>query len=285
VIVIRRVVEIWLLALTVGCGDAAGPENVVVASVELSAATVTVGPGNTSVLTAVPRTSSGAAIRGRAIAWTSSVPGVAAVNAQGHVTGVSLGAAIVRAEVDGKYAEAAVAVVPTAAGHLASQWRMASFDGLVVPAVYATFYDEPVGDVIIGVVEIRLDSAKKVMSGDGKYQRRYYFTELHDGLVALRYFWGDHGQFELGQTVPVPLTLTSDYIEHLTTSGRVAIDGRLELSESLWIGEMPRATIWLRVETTAGYLGGAIIARRDKTIVQFTTPQGTVGHSIDSLRP
>jgi hypothetical protein len=235
-----------LLTALVACSDAVGPDTAIVAAVELSATAVSVGPGASNTLIAVPRTSSGTAVPGRAVAWTSSAPGVATVNAQGQVTGVTLGTATVRAEVDGKYAEAAVTVVPTDTGHLASQWRMQSINGLALPAVYATFYDEPVGDVIIGVVEIRLDSATKVMSSDGKYQRRYYFSELHDGIVVLKYLWGDHGQFALGQGIPVPLTLTSDYIQHLTTVGHVAIDGRLELTESLWIGEAPRATIWKR---------------------------------------
>jgi hypothetical protein len=236
-----------LLTALVACSDAAGPETPIVASVELSAAAVSVGPGTSSTLTAVPRTSSGTAVPGRTIVWTSSAPGVATVNVQGQVTGLSFGTAAIRATVDGKFAEIAISVVPTGAGHLASQWRMKSFDGLALPAVYATFFDEPVDDRIIGKVEIRLDSATKVMSGDGKYQRRYYFTELHDGAVALKYFWGDHGQFTLGQGVPVPLTLTSDYIQYLVTPGNVAIDGRLEFTESLWIGETPRATVWTRL--------------------------------------
>jgi hypothetical protein len=195
----------------------------------------------------VPRTSSGTAVPGRTIVWTSSAPDVAIVSEQGQVTGVSFGTAAIRAAVDGKFAEAAISVVPTDAGHLASQWRMQSFDGLTLPAAYVTFYDEPVGDRIIGVVEIRLDSATKLMSSDNKYQRRYYFSEVHDGVVVLKYLWGDHGQFVLGQGVPVPVTLTSEYIQHLTTPGHIATDGRLELTESLWIGETPRATVWTRL--------------------------------------
>jgi hypothetical protein len=244
-----RMLGVMLLA-TVSCGDAAAPENLVVASVDLSAATMTVGAGASSALTAVPRTSSGTAVPGRTITWSSSAPAVATVSAQGQVTGISFGTATIKAEVDGRHAEAAITVVPTGAGHLASKWRMQSFDGLVLPAAYATFYNEPVGDRIIGVVEIRIDSATKVMSSEGKYQRRYYFSEVHDGEVVLKYFWGDHGQFVLGQGVPVPLTLTSEYIQNLTTPGHVAIDGRLTLSESLWISETPRATIWTRLPGT-----------------------------------
>lgn len=236
-----------LLLAVAACGDAAGPEVLVVASVELSAATITIGPGAANALTAVPRTSSGAAVPGRMILWTSSAPTVATVNAEGQVTGVSFGVATVRAQVDGKFAEAMVSVVPKIPGDLASQWRMHSFDGLSLPAIYATFHDEPVDDRIVGTVEIRLDSATKVMSSDGKYQRRYYFSELHDGVVMLKYLWGDHGQFELGQGVPVPLTLTSNYIQNVMSPGHVSLDGRLTLSEALWVGEAPRATIWTRL--------------------------------------
>jgi hypothetical protein len=40
-----------------------------------------------------------------------------------------------------------------------------------------------------------------------------------------------------------------------------------------------------QVEPASDYGGGAIIAKRDRSILRFTTPQGTVGYSIDSIRP
>jgi hypothetical protein len=236
-----------LLSALVACSDAAGPVTPIVASVQLSATAVSMAPGASSTLTAVPRTSNGAAVPGRTIAWTSSAADVATVNGQGQVTGVSSGTAVIRAAVEGKFAEAIVTVIPTGGDLVASRWRMQSFDGHAIPAVYGTFYDEPVGDHIVAKVEIVLDSATKTMWSNRTYQRRYFFTELHDGVVMVKYSWGDHGQFALGQGSPVPLTLTSDYIQHLMTSGTVAADGRLELTESLWIGETPRQTIWSRL--------------------------------------
>src|SRR5688500_5807330 len=130
--------------------------------------------------------------------------------------------------------------------HLAAAWRMESFDGQAVPAAYAIFHDVPVGDRVVARVEIRLDSATKAMTSTATYERRYWFTELHDNVVAFKYMWGDHGRFVLGGTIPVPLTLTSEYIQNLMTPGSVRSDGRLALNEELWIGETRRATLWVR---------------------------------------
>jgi hypothetical protein len=107
-------------------------------------------------------------------------------------------------------------------------------------------FNEPVGDHIVARLEIRLDSAKKVMANDAKYQRQYCFSELHDDVLMFRYCWGDHGTFALGSNVPVPLTLTSEYIENLVTVGTVRVDGRLALTEELSLDDPPRATVWTR---------------------------------------
>jgi hypothetical protein len=125
-------------------------------------------------------------------------------------------------------------------------WRMQSFDAHSLPANYAEFFDEPVDDHIVRHVEIRLDSAVKQMRADNTYERRYFFTEIHDGVVMLRYLWGDHGKFSISGTAPMAIVLTSEYIENLTTAGHVSASGQLELTEELWVGEEPRHTIWMR---------------------------------------
>lgn len=231
--------------LFVACSDAGAPEPLVVDHVELSASSVRLPPNGSTTLTAVPRTASGSVVPGRTVTWTSSDDAIATV-AAGQINGIAFGVVTVTATVDGKSADASVAVVPTEAAHLAAAWRMESFDGKTLPAAYALFYDEPVGDRIIGVVEIRLDSARKLMAADRTYQRGYCFTELHDDVPMFRYCWGDHGLFTLGADVPVSLTLTSEYIQNLTTPGHVTTDGRLALNEELWIGEARHATIWAR---------------------------------------
>lgn len=131
---------------------------------------------------------------------------------------------------------------------LEGNWRMLSFDGMTVPATYAEFFDEPVGDRIIEHVIIRLDSAVKVMRADSTYERRYSFSELHDGVLVIQYFWGDHGTFSVGVGAADAIHLVSEYIQNLDTPGTIASTGELHLSEELWIGETPRATVWRQQE-------------------------------------
>jgi hypothetical protein len=235
------------LVLAASCGDSAGPDNLLVVDhVQLSVSSLTLGPNASHTLVATPRASNGAAVPGRSIIWSSSDNDIATVSASGDVTAIALGTGTITATVDGKSANASVAVIPKEAAHLAAGWRMESFDGHVVPAAYAIFYDEPVGDRIIAKVEIRLDSAIKTLGSDARYERRYYFTELHDDVEMYKYLWGDHGTFTLGATMPVPVTLTSEYIENLFTPGHVTSDGRVALNEELWVGEARRATVWVR---------------------------------------
>jgi hypothetical protein len=140
----------------------------------------------------------------------------------------------------------ASAPAPPVPPNLAGDWRMQSFDGLVLPAAYAEFFDEPLGDGIIDHVEIRLDSAVKQMQGDSIYRRRYFFSELHDGTIVFRYFWGDHGKFSLSGTPPAAITLTSEYIQNLTSAGNASANGSIQLTEELWVGEEPRHTVWIK---------------------------------------
>jgi hypothetical protein len=131
---------------------------------------------------------------------------------------------------------------------LAGSWRMASFDGLTVPATYVEFFDVPIGDHIVDHVIIRLDSAKKEMTADSTYERRYFFSELHDGLVILRYSWGDHGTFTVGGSSANAILLVSEFIQNLETAGIITASGELHLNEELDIGEAPRATVWVQAE-------------------------------------
>ena len=137
---------------------------------------------------------------------------------------------------------------PPSTGLLAGDWRLAAVDGRPAPTVVRVFLDEPVGDQVIARVEIRLDSAKATLDVDGRYQRRYYFTELHDGVARMRYGWGDHGraQFVQDPGAARALKLTSEYIQNLEASGALADDGSLRLREPLFIQEAPESTTWVR---------------------------------------
>lgn len=129
---------------------------------------------------------------------------------------------------------------------LTGNWTMKSFDTRAVPANYAEFFDELVGDHVVAHVEIRLDSAIKAMRRDRTYERRYYFTELHDGVVAFRYLWGDHGKFSVSASPTYAIQLTSEYIQNLTASGSISAAGNIELTEPIWLGEDPRHTVWIK---------------------------------------
>lgn len=136
---------------------------------------------------------------------------------------------------------------------LAGSWQMRSFDGLTLPVAYSSFRDKPIGARILGLSEIPLDSAVMELTDDDRHVRRYYFSELHDGLLAYRYLWGDHGRMTLGGILARgAVSLVSEYIQNLYAQGTVYADRTLRLLEPLWIGEAFRHTTWeLRASASA----------------------------------
>jgi uncharacterized protein YjdB len=82
-----------------------------VASVAVAPATSTIAPSQTVTLTATPRDAHGTALTGRAVAWTSSAPSVATVDASsGVVRGVAVGSATVTATSEGRSGTATITV-------------------------------------------------------------------------------------------------------------------------------------------------------------------------------
>jgi uncharacterized protein YjdB len=71
---------------------------------------VIVGTGRTAQLTATTYDAHGTVLTGRPVAWTTSDPGVATVDATGLVTGVSAGGAVITASAEGKSATARILV-------------------------------------------------------------------------------------------------------------------------------------------------------------------------------
>ncbi len=95
-----------------GGGDAAGPDQpqtTAVASVDVAPATLSLQPGATSSLTATPRSSSGAALSGRTVIWSSSNAASASVS-DGVVTAVGPGSATITATSEGRSGSAQVSV-------------------------------------------------------------------------------------------------------------------------------------------------------------------------------
>jgi uncharacterized protein YjdB len=87
-----------------------------VASVSVSPSSASVLPAQTVQLTATTLDSTGAALNGRTVTWSSSSTGVATVNGSGLVTGVAVGSTTVTAASEGRSASSSVTVttVPVA---------------------------------------------------------------------------------------------------------------------------------------------------------------------------
>ncbi len=96
---------------TLGCdGDDGGP--VVVATVEVSPATVTVASGSTQQYSAVARDGNGNVITGRSFTWTSADQTVALVDNTGLATAGIMGTTYIRAATGGVTDSAEIVVIP-----------------------------------------------------------------------------------------------------------------------------------------------------------------------------
>src|SRR5690348_2114584 len=81
-----------------------------VASVSMSPSSASMVPGDTVTITATPRDSTGTALGGRTITWSSSNTSVAKVSSAGLVTAVTVGSATITATSEGKTGTVAVTV-------------------------------------------------------------------------------------------------------------------------------------------------------------------------------
>lgn len=83
-----------------------------VATLELAPVALALRVGRTAPLVARPLDVDGQLLTGRVVEFTSATPTVATVNAQGIVTGVAVGSAVITARIAGRSAQAAVTVSP-----------------------------------------------------------------------------------------------------------------------------------------------------------------------------
>jgi hypothetical protein len=81
----------------------------VIASIQLTGTTAA-AVGATTTMTAAPRDSSGAALTGRTITWTSRTPSIATVSSTGVVTGVAAGTTFIVASSEGRTDSVQVAI-------------------------------------------------------------------------------------------------------------------------------------------------------------------------------
>jgi uncharacterized protein YjdB len=97
--------------LTTSVPATATAATVHVAAVSITPSTVTLNPGNTTQLTAVPTDSLGNALANQTVTWSSSNTGVATVSATGLLSAVSVGSAVISATAGGKSGFANLTVV------------------------------------------------------------------------------------------------------------------------------------------------------------------------------
>jgi uncharacterized protein YjdB len=83
-----------------------------VATVTVTPAPASVKKGNKITLTATPRDANNSVLTGRTVAWSSSNTSVATVAANGEVTGVNTGSAVITATIGGKTGTSSVTVTP-----------------------------------------------------------------------------------------------------------------------------------------------------------------------------
>jgi hypothetical protein len=119
---LRAALAAATVVISSACGSSDGggiADVLVVARVEVTPEPVEVTVGQSVQLQAVPRTSTGVAIPGRIIAWSSGDPTVATVSSTGEVSGVAPGGPVsIKATVDGVSGEAHVTVDPTPVDHV-----------------------------------------------------------------------------------------------------------------------------------------------------------------------
>ena len=135
----------------------AAPSRPLVRDVRLQPATATLRPGGTVGFSATPVDSTGIAVAGERIEWTSSDPRVARVDAQGRVTAVAAGLAMISAKAGDVRGEAAVQVQAPAQTAAVPQQRPPAQVPAPAPAVeqgYLSIDAVPYGTVFVDNVEI-----------------------------------------------------------------------------------------------------------------------------------
>ncbi|HSY84912.1 MAG TPA: Ig-like domain-containing protein [Gemmatimonadaceae bacterium] len=106
--------------LTTSVPATATAATVHVATVSVTPATVTLNPGNTVQLTAVPMDSLGNVLANQTVTWSSSNTSVATVSATGLLSAVTVGSAVISATAGGKSGFANLAVVAASPATVAS---------------------------------------------------------------------------------------------------------------------------------------------------------------------
>jgi uncharacterized protein YjdB len=133
--------------------------NVPVATVEVTPAAATVQQGETVQLAAAAKDAGGAALTGRAVAWSALDPSIATVSAQGVVTAVAPGQGRIVATVEGKTAQAAITVTAPVPARIVVSPRFAVTSIGAATALSATTFTPRGSQIPNAPVEFTASSA------------------------------------------------------------------------------------------------------------------------------
>jgi hypothetical protein len=166
---LRRLAAAGFLVLA-ACKGGGGPPtgSDPVASVTVTGPASSVTAGSTLQLSAAPRDASGRTVSA-AVTWSSSADAVATVSASGLVTGVSVGAATIRAVADGVEGSMQVTVTPVPVASVAVSPDAVTLQATQTRQLTATAHDAA-GGVLTGrtVAWTALDPAVATVSAGGE---------------------------------------------------------------------------------------------------------------------
>ena len=192
-----------------------------VASITLNASTASIVTGQTVTFTAVTKDASGNVLSGRAITWGSSTPGVATVDVNGTVTGVSPGTATITATSGTASASATVTVtlVPIASITVTPTLdTLASFGDTVT---YTAVAKDGSGNVLTGrtIVWTSSNDTTATVSTSG------VVTAVHAGTATITATSGGH----TGTATVVIPSVTQIVITPVSSSVRVGANDTLSV--------------------------------------------------------
>jgi uncharacterized protein YjdB len=139
-----------------------------VATITLAPSPASLALGEAGYFTVTLRDATGNVLTGRPITWTSSLPSVASVAADGMVSGIALGSTVITATSEGKSTSATVTVVPRAApvAPVASVTLQPATASLYVGAAgyFGVVLRDAAGNVLTGRVITWTSSAPAIAS-------------------------------------------------------------------------------------------------------------------------
>jgi hypothetical protein len=143
VIPLRRYLGVLSLLLVPACGQSDGVADVLlVATVEVTPPSASIGPQETLQLTAIPKTSGGLELPAREVTWSSSAPGIVSVSTTGMARALAVGGPVtVRATVDGVEGTAAISVSPVAVARVSVTPNPVNLSAGGTMQLTATAYD------------------------------------------------------------------------------------------------------------------------------------------------